>query len=154
MKCCQKNTNLISQPHVQAITTVHKSPSSRLCCHLNKLLPKRDTHTHRHTHIHTHTHTHTYQIPLYNPIYMHCKCTSLTWIVTIPFSRSINIAHIQEPIFEIFDHSWGLYAWMVKKDAAKSLIENLFPTLRHLKFLPQRHTHQPQKTGPDSLWLF
>lgn len=28
---------------------------------------------------------------------------------------------------------------MVKKDAAKSLIENLFPTLRYLKILKQPH---------------
>lgn len=29
--------------------------------------------------------------------------------------------------FEIHDHSWGLYGWMVKKDAAKDLVDNLFP---------------------------
>eukprot|EP00434_Breviolum_minutum_P008147 symbB.v1.2.007183.t1/scaffold436.1/size343649/15 len=51
-----------------------------------------------------------------------------------PHPRAVNAterweaaACEKEPIFEIFDHSWGLYAWMVKKDAAKSLIENLFP---------------------------
>lgn len=37
----------------------------------------------------------------------------------------------QERIFEIFDHSWGLCAWMVKKEAAESLIRNLFPRLGH-----------------------
>eukprot|EP00439_Symbiodinium_sp_Y106_P013253 s5335_g1.t3 len=32
-----------------------------------------------------------------------------------------------EPVFEIHDHNWGLYAWMVKKEAARLLVEELFP---------------------------
>eukprot|EP00438_Fugacium_kawagutii_P017503 Skav206891 [mRNA] locus=scaffold2387:104381:107333:+ [translate_table: standard] len=47
-----------------------------------------------------------------------------------PHPRAVNATQkwqVDERIFEIFDHSWGLYAWMVKKEAAESLVENLFP---------------------------
>ena len=28
-----------------------------------------------------------------------------------------------EPVFEIHDHNWGLYAWMVKKDPSDILMQ-------------------------------
>lgn len=30
-------------------------------------------------------------------------------------------------MFEIFDHNWGLYAYLVKKEAAEALSKELFP---------------------------
>ncbi|CAK0861373.1 unnamed protein product [Prorocentrum cordatum] len=30
-------------------------------------------------------------------------------------------------VFEIHDHVWGLYAWMVRKEAAQELVDGLFP---------------------------
>lgn len=45
----------------------------------------------------------------------------------------------KERIFEIFDHSWGLYAWMVKKEAAESLIRNLFPISSQVDYAISRY---------------
>ncbi|CAE7356238.1 unnamed protein product [Symbiodinium natans] len=52
-----------------------------------------------------------------------------------PHRRAVNSSYTRseeeeaepEPVFEIHDHNWGLYAWMVKKEAAQTLVDELFP---------------------------
>jgi len=34
---------------------------------------------------------------------------------------------VEVPVQEVYKHCWGLFAWMVKKEAAQQLVEHLFP---------------------------
>lgn len=65
---------------------------------------------------------------------------------------------LDERVFEIHDHSWGLYAWMVSKAAARSLVAGLFPISSQVdfaisSFLVRRH-RQVYCVFPDRLLFY
>ncbi|CAE8631201.1 unnamed protein product [Polarella glacialis] len=63
----------------------------------------------------------------------HPSCLNLT-MATVPAAQISHVDLSKERVFEIHDHSWGLYAWMVKKEVAQALISDLFPIRSQVDF--------------------